>query len=56
MMCPTLAAEASSSTSTTLYMSVALMLVLPPKRVAFVASGAGLTEPTRMTEMACVLE
>ena len=38
--------------SATLYVSVALMLVLPPKRVAFVASSAGLTEPTRITETA----
>ena len=39
--------------SATLYVSVALMLALPPKRVAFVASSAGLTEPTRITETAC---
>eukprot|EP00964_Phaeocystis_antarctica_P123230 scaffold86881_cov40-Phaeocystis_antarctica.AAC.1 len=57
MVRPTLAAEASSSTSTTLSMLAPLRLVLPPSRVAlmFVASGAGLTDPTRMTETACVV-
>ena len=48
-----MAAEASSSMSATLYVSVALVLALPPERVAFVASSAGLTEPTRITETAC---
>ena len=52
-MRPTLAAEASSFVSTTLYVPVALVFVLPPTREAFVASSAGLTEPTRITETAC---